>query len=200
MNNMALPKNSDTPRGEELRKILQAAESSMRDWPQPNKNDIVIIGGIVVLFSYVDFNLRRLVEVFHYANLLPEEWKIKISKLDSAQLARAVWETKVWAGPADIAALKELEELRLLRNLVAHFMVRRFPNDDAYLFVTKSAQDYKRAFGAEPELGVAMTAIVECQQVKGALHRIEYLHNWLAKVVPAFEKQIGPPLKPDVAK
>jgi len=197
---MALPKNSDTPRGEELRKILQAAESSMRDWPQPNKNDIVIIGGIVVLFSYVDFNLRRLVEVFHYANLLPEEWKSKVSKLDSSQLARAVWETNVWAGPADVAALKELEELRLLRNLVAHFMVRRFPNDDAYLFVTKSAKDYKRAFGTEPELGVAMTAIIDCQQVKGALHRIEYLHNWLAKVVPAFEKQIGPPLKPDVAK
>jgi len=167
----------------------------MRDWPQPNKSDIVIIGGIVVLFSYVDFNLRRLVEAFHYANLLPEEWREKASKLDSAQLAKAIWETPVWAGPEDdVAALKELEELRLLRNLVAHFMVRRFPNDDAYLFVTKSARDYKRAFGAEPALGVAMTAIVECQQVKGALHRIEYIHNWLAQVVPAFEKQIGLPL------
>jgi hypothetical protein len=80
-----------------------------------------------------------------------------------------------------------------LRNLVAHFMVRRFPNDDAYLFVTKSAKDYKRAFGTEPAFGVAMTAIVECQQVKDALHRIEHIHNWLAQVVPAFEKQIGLP-------
>jgi hypothetical protein len=197
---MALPRNSDTPRGQELQAILRAAEPTMRDWPQPTKEDIIVIGGIVMLFSYVDFNLRRLVEAFSYANVLPDEWKGKAYKLDAGQLARAVWETPVWAGPEDVNALKELEELRLLRNLVAHFMMRRFPNDDAYLFVTKSAKDFKRAFGTEPEIGVAMTAIIECQQVKGALHRIEYIHNWLSQVVPAFEKQIRPPSNPDVTE
>jgi hypothetical protein len=195
---MALPKNSETPRGLELEKILKAAEPSMRSWPQPTKDDIVLIGGIVVLYSYVDFNLRRLIDVFEYANLLPDKWKCRGAKLNAGDVAKAIQETPVWAGPNDVKALKELEDLRSLRNLVAHFAVRRFPNDDAFLFITKSARDYKRVFGSEPELGVSMTAIVECEQVKGALRRIEHIHNWLALVVPEFEKRIGPTLKSNV--
>jgi hypothetical protein len=126
---MALPKNTDTPRGLELKAKLMAADQSLASWPQPTKQDIVAIGGIVVLYSYVDFNLRRLAEVFDYANLLPDEFKGKSGKLDVGQVARAVQEAPIWAGPDDVKALKELEELRLLRNLVAHFAVRRFPDD-----------------------------------------------------------------------
>jgi hypothetical protein len=195
---MALPKNNETPRGLELQNILKTAEPSMQSWPQPTKDDFVLIGGIVVLYSYVDFNLRRLIDVFEYANLLPDKWKCRGAKLNAGEAAKAVRETPVWAGPDDVKALRELEDLRLLRNLVAHFAVRRFPNDDAFLFITKSAGDYKRVFGSEPELGVSMTAIVEREQVKGALRRIEHIHNWLALVAPDFEKRIGPPLKSNV--
>jgi hypothetical protein len=56
-----LPRNSETPRGLELEKILKAAGPSMRSWSQPTKDDMVVIGGIVVLYSYVDFNLRRVI-------------------------------------------------------------------------------------------------------------------------------------------
>lgn len=194
---MALPKNVDTSRGLELQAIAQSADPAMDSWPQPTKDDIVVIGGIVVLFSYVDFNLRRLYDTFDHAKLLPERWKGKAAKLNTGQIAQAVWETPVWVGPEDVAALKELEDLRLLRNLVAHFLARRFPNDEAYLFVTKNVTDYKRVFGKEPEKGVVMTAIIEVANMKGALRRIEYIHNWLAKVVTSFETQLGPsPDKP----
>jgi hypothetical protein len=133
--------------------------------------------------------------VFEYANVLPDKWKNRAAKLNVGDVAKAVQETPVWAGPDEV--LKELEDLRSLRNLVAHFSFRRFPNDGAFLFITKSARDYKRVSGSEPELGVSMTAIVECEQVKGALRRIEYIHNWLALVVPEFEKRIGPTLDHD---
>jgi len=31
-----------------------------------------------------------------------------------------------------------------MRNLIAHFAIRRFPNDDAFLFIAKSARDFKK--------------------------------------------------------
>jgi hypothetical protein len=157
---MALPKSVETPRGLELQAKLNAADASMKDWPMPTKDDYLLVGGIVVLYSYVEFQLRRLAEVFDHANLLPNEWKGKAANLDIGQVEKAVAAAPVWAGP-DLETLRTLADLRPLRNLVAHFVVRRFPNDDAFLFVAKSAKDYKREFGTEPRLGVAMTAVVE---------------------------------------
>ena len=191
---MALPKNVETPRGLELQAKLKAAEASMKEWPMPTKDDYVLVGGIVVLFSYVEFQLRRLAEAFDYANLLPGEWKGRAANLDIGQVEQAVMAAPVWAGAADLEALKTLADLRPLRNLVAHFVMRRFPTDDAFVFVAKSAKDFKREFGMEPGLGVAMTAVVERQQVVDALRQIEHIHNWLALVVPEFEKRLLPHL------
>lgn len=189
---MALPKNVETPRGLELKAKLEAADRSLKDWPMPTKEDYIVIGGVIVLFNYVEFNLRRLAEVFDHADLLPDEWKGKAMSLDTGQVERAIQATPVWSGPADVEALATLADLRPLRNLLAHFVVRRFPNDDAFLFVTKSARDYERAFGTKPPRGAAMTAIVERKQVVDALRRIEHIQNWLARVVVGFEKQLLP--------
>lgn len=192
---MALPKSTRTPRLEELEAKLHSAPTAMKDWPQPTKEDVLLIGGIVVLYSYVEFNLRRLVETFDHAGLLPEKWRGKALNLDLAEVEKAVQETPVWAGAHDVAALKELEQLRPLRNLVAHFAVSRFPEDDAWVFVTKNRRDYKYAVGKDVPPGVAMVAIVERDQIKTALRRIQHIHDWLAQVTPVFEKRLGPPDK-----
>jgi len=196
---MALPNTVETPRGLELQAKLKAAgaaDQSLKDWPMPTKDDYVVIGGIVVLFSYVEFNLRRLAEAFDHAGLLPHPWMGRAMDLDIGQVERAVQAAPVWSGPADVEALKTLAELRRVRNLVAHFAVRRFPSDEAFLFVTKNAKDYEHEFGAKPAPGVAMTAVVEREQVVNALGHIQYIQNWLAQVVPEFEKRLFPAPNP----
>jgi hypothetical protein len=82
---MSLPKNVETPRGLELQAKLKAAlaaDPSFKDWPMPTKEDYVLIGGIVVLYSYVEFNLRRLAEAFDHSGLLPPPWKGRAMNLD----------------------------------------------------------------------------------------------------------------------
>jgi hypothetical protein len=200
---MALPKNVETPRGLELQaklKTAMAADQSLKDWPMPTKDDYVVIGGVIVLFSYAEFNLRRLAEAFDHAGLLPDPWKGRARVLDIGQVDKAVQADPVWSGPADVEALKTLADLRRLRNLVAHFVVRRFPSDEAFLFIAKNAKDYEREFGAKPAPGVSMTAVVEREQVVNALRHIEHIQNWLAQVAPEFEKRLFPAPNPPVMK
>ncbi len=59
-----LPPSVETPRGKYLQDILNnTPEGEWADWPQLTKDDYVLVGGIVVLYSYIDLNLRCVAEV-----------------------------------------------------------------------------------------------------------------------------------------
>jgi hypothetical protein len=139
--------------------------------------------------------LRRLAEAFDRADLLPRPWKGRAVDLNIGEVEKAVQAAPVWSGPADVEALQTLATHRRLRNLVAHFVVRRFPSDEAFLFIAKNAKDYEREFGAKPAPGVALTAVVGREQVVNAMGRIQHIQNWLAQVAVEFEKRLfpGPP-------
>jgi hypothetical protein len=60
---MALPKSQETPRGRHLQDILEkAAATDLAGWPMLNEKDYVLVGAFIVLFSYIDLNLRRVIE------------------------------------------------------------------------------------------------------------------------------------------
>ena len=77
--------------------------------------------------------------------------------------------------------------MRPMRNLIAHFIVRRFPEDDAFLFMTKSDKDYKRYYGTEPSPMVAMTAVIERKELVKVLKEVREIHKWLAVVAQESE-------------
>lgn len=189
---MALPRNVETPRTMELLAKVKAAGNSVANWPMLTKDDYALIGGIVVMYSYVEFNLRRLAEAFDHAGRLPAKWKGRAMDLDIGQVEEAVQATPVWAGRDDVEALKALAALRPSRNLLAHFTIRRFPDDDAFLFVTKNAKDYERVLGRKPAKFMSMTAIVERDALLAVLKQTEHIHSWVAKVAAEFENRLLP--------
>jgi hypothetical protein len=86
-----LPKNIETPRGRYLQTIIEnASATNLAGWPMLNKTDYVLVGGLVVLFSYIDLNLRRVIEVFYHAGLLKEPWRSKVAKLNAEEVAAAI--------------------------------------------------------------------------------------------------------------
>jgi hypothetical protein len=144
---MALPKSQETSRGRYLQDIVEkAVVTDLAGWPMLNEKDYVLVGALVVLFSYIDLNLRRVVDVFDHKGLLGPPWKGKIDNLNASEIAAAIQSLPCWDEPGR-RALAEIEELRAVRNLIAHFAIRRFPADDAFIFLAKSAPDYKRQFG-----------------------------------------------------
>jgi hypothetical protein len=60
---MALPKNTETERLIYLRSIVDGAiDGEWTDWPMLTEKDCTLFGKIIVLFSYIDVSIRRIVE------------------------------------------------------------------------------------------------------------------------------------------
>lgn len=128
--------------------LVRSAGEPIIDWPGPNKDHVVLVGKIVMLYSYIDFNLRRMIEVLDHANALPEEWSGRSAKLHLSEI-----EAMPERSPSNALALRRIKEFRKLRNLLAHFAIKRFPSEDALVFVTKDAADYKRVLVRCPTRG-----------------------------------------------
>jgi hypothetical protein len=120
------------------------------DWPMPGKDDLAMIGSVIVLYSYIDFNLHRFIEVLERADALPKVWRGKTAKMPIGDIETIIQAMPDWA-PNNVFAFTRIKEFRKVRNMMAHFAVRRFPKDDAFLFVTKSARDFKRVLGHDPQ-------------------------------------------------
>ena len=135
-----------------------------------------------------DLNLRRIVEAAAAAGILQETktkaCDLKIDKVESAIQSLPGMPTQ------NKRAIAYIKEWRLVRNLLAHFALKRFPNHDAYLFMTKSAEDFREAMNVEPEPHVLMTAVLECKSLSAALSEVVGLEKWLsyaaAELVKAF--------------
>jgi hypothetical protein len=106
--------------------------------------------------------------------------KLNISEAEEAVLSLD------WSDP-NRTALNQIAERRGLRNLIAHFAVRRFPSDDAFLFFTKSDRDFKRQYGRDPEPGMIMTAIVESSQLNHGFRHIHKLQEWVTNAASEAE-------------
>jgi len=191
-----LPKSIKTERTQYLQDVLnKCTAESLNSWPAPTKEDYQTVGMIIVFFSYIDYNLRSLLEILDHTGKVDEKWKGKTTNLTMADAAAAVQSSRIWPEEA-LKALKEIELLRGLRNLMAHFMVRRFPNDDALVFVAKSTRDFKQQFDTLPELGQSLNAVMDGPQIQIYLKRIETLQNWISTASPALEKTLMPPAPP----
>lgn len=197
---MAFPKQPNTPRGRELRVKYEGVDN-LNEWPQPTTHDHTMIGLVVVQFGYVDFNLQRLSELLDGAGLLDPKWLGKTAKLTMTDTAAAVQSSPVWTGTYAhvLPILRELEEQRSIRNLLAHCLVRRFPEDDALLFVFKSRRDYVAAYGEEPPAFSALMLGFDCDDIERSILRVEELQGTLAEVTAELEMKIeAVPLNPNV--
>src|SRR5690348_2482949 len=88
---MAIPGSVETPRLRELHNLVEAStESGWADWPDPRDGDYLTIGKIVALYSYIDVNLRRIVEAAANASILESKYAGRVSKLRIHEVEDAV--------------------------------------------------------------------------------------------------------------
>ena len=81
-----LPENVDTERGRYLQNVIQNTRpGEWADWPMLTQPDYVLVGQIIVLFGYIDYNLRRIAEAADHAGMLKPPWKGKTARLTIEQ-------------------------------------------------------------------------------------------------------------------
>jgi hypothetical protein len=123
---VALPSSTETERNRYLMDLVRNAPEPIINWPAPNRDDVVLIGKIVMLYSYIDFNLRRMIEVLDHTQALPAVWLGKTAKMHLSYI-ETILETAPDIAPNNALALRRIKEFRKLRNLLAHFAVSAFP-------------------------------------------------------------------------
>jgi hypothetical protein len=176
-----LPPGSDTPRLRYLQSVLDAVDAgfAVSEWPKLTTEDYLAIGRLVMLYNFIELNLRRIVEAWEEAGLLTVPIKGRARDLHIGELEATAQAMLPWP-EEQLSAFKLLAEIRLLRNLVAHFAARRFPSDDGFLFIAKSERDYRRQFGGESAPDEWLTVVMDGQTLKEALEEVEGAQLWLA--------------------
>jgi hypothetical protein len=185
-----LPPSNETPRLRYLQEVLDAADPRVAfgEWPKLTEDDYLAIGRLVMLCNFVELNLRRIVEAWEEAGKLTVPIKGNACDLRIEGVEAAVQEMFPWP-ENELNGLKRLVEIRWLRNMVAHFAARRFPDDDAFLFTARSERDFKRQFGRPSEPNQWLTAILDGHVVPSAVDHIDSLQRWLADQTSLTVKQ-----------
>ena len=180
---MALPDSTETLRTLALRKIVEErGAEQILDWPKLGDEDYALFGKIIHIYSAFDFILRYVAEIMDKQGMFKAPWAGKTQKLTIAQVAEAIQSSPIWIG-SNKFALEEIESYRRTRNLLAHFAARRFPDDSAYIFMTKSAIDYRRVYGELPEgVDTMLYGVLDAQQLRDVVPVLEGLLKWAAQL------------------
>ena len=184
---MALPPNSETERGLYLRNLFYNTSpvDVFTKWPKLTAEDQALVGRVINIYSFIEINLRRLVESWEDAALLP---KGRIKDLPLGKVEELAQTVLPWP-EHNLNALKRMAALRTFRNLVAHFGMLRFPDDDAFLFIAKSEADYKKQTGDESAEDAMLIAVLDGPILPGVVVELEGLLMWLATVTAQILKQ-----------
>jgi hypothetical protein len=179
---MALPKHSETERGLALQKIVEACEEGEYfQWPNPTSEDYAVFGKIMWLFTGIDFVLRMTAEVMDDNGMLEPPYKGKVRILSIKRTTDAIMSSQIWSEPNRFA-FERINERRRLRNLIGHFIVKRFVEQDAFIFMTKSADDYEQVYNVRPAPDQMLYGIIDTAQIENAIPELEGLLRWAEKL------------------
>lgn len=176
---MALPTSVETQQTKYLMEIVRNSSEPIINWPVPTKDDVILIGKTVMLYSYIDFNLRRMIECLDHAKKLPRERLGKTARMHIGDI-ETMLESAPDISPNNAFAFRQIKEFRKMRNLMAHFAVKRFPTENALVFLTKSASDYKNVLDAKPNPGVVMAGAASVEHMQDICKLIEGVQHWLS--------------------
>jgi hypothetical protein len=120
--------------------LIKSAGERIVGWPDPTEDDVLLIGKIIVLYSHIDFNLRRMIECLDHAKVLPPQHLGKSARMHLSEIENILEAAPGATDPTKLV-FNQIREHRKTRNLLAHFAIKRFPTEEPLMFVTKNAAD-----------------------------------------------------------
>jgi hypothetical protein len=153
---MALPKEVLTEKVLAIREAIRKMTSEeLGALPSLQDDDFRLLGIIVQTYCFIDLNLRRALEIMRMAKRLPPQHLKKYPNYSDAHLAGILIETVRGMDPTvenveeSVFRLGEIDHCRGYRNVVSHFAAKRYPDEDVYVFASKSDKDARKALGRD---------------------------------------------------
>lgn len=193
---MALPKEMRTEKVERVSKALSGMSAADKSALPPLENDDFQLFGIVSQhYCFIDLNLRRALEVMRLAKRIPPEHLKQYPDYTDAALTD-VLKGRVEKMDPTVENLEEalfrLEEIgrcRTYRNLINHFAGKRYPNEDVYVFASKSDRDARKVLGKSlPDHGVHFSVAGRSELFQLA-ELINGHQQWLSKKVIEWDER-----------
>jgi hypothetical protein len=155
--------------------------------------DALLIGKVILIFSFNELNLRRAVEILGAKGFLQPK-----KKFQTSELVEAVKEGISSAFPSDsqlsddLANLNEIEFRRPFRNMFAHWAAKRLEETDSIVFMTKDSQDEKAVHGLNTANTYGVTfSVMMIEDIRGLLNNIVKHGEWLALRMPKWYLALG---------
>jgi hypothetical protein len=188
---MALPLNSPNAKTDAVEaEIKKMGPRDLAALPDLDDDDFKVIGTLIQYFCFMDLNLRRALETFHAAKMLPKDYQKLYPNLPDAKLTEALAAIVSEMDPdgedieTSLTWLKVIDSTRLKRNLAGHFAGKRFPGHDVYVFASKSEKDAKKVLGFGLAQHEVHTVVVARSEFAEMVESAKSAHEWLAKKVP----------------
>jgi len=160
----------------------------LMDFPVLAPQDHQLIGMFIQQFNYIDFNLRRAIEIFAHAKLLRGDAATSYPKVHNSKVSIAAQDAVKSMDPAvedipdTIWNLTVIERRREIRNLLGHWAARRIPNQDSIVLVTKDEADALRTGGAYLASGGVKRVVTDLGPLRTIVAKeLVPLELWLAR-------------------
>ncbi|HXD38510.1 MAG TPA: hypothetical protein VN624_17770 [Rhodanobacter sp.] len=155
--------------------------------------DALLIGKVILMFSFNELNLRRVVEILCAKGFLQLR-----KKFETFELVEVVKEGIAKAFPSDgqlsddLAKLDEIEFRRPFRNMFAHWAAKRLDGTDSIVFMTKDSKDEKAVHGLSTIGAYGITySVMMIEDIRGLLNNIDKYGEWLALRTSSWHLAMG---------
>ncbi|MFC7700911.1 hypothetical protein ACFQX9_30045 [Bradyrhizobium sp. GCM10028915] len=159
----------------------------MTTWSKPSDEDYALFGRIIHIYSAIDFVLRYALDIMDRGGMLEAPWAGKTAKLSTYKAMKALRSPPFWED-SDKGAFDAVDHHRRTRNLVAHFLARRFPTEDAFIFMTMSAADFEQVYGMLPEADSMLYGVTDAGALRDSIPFLLELNRWCANLPAALAK------------
>ncbi len=199
---MALPRDNKTAKVVEVDEaIKKMSPEELAALPSLDEEDFRIVGTLIQHFCFIDLNLRRALVLFANSKMLPKSAKQLYPDLTDSKLTEVLidivkgMDATVEDIPTALTLLEGISKARWNRNLVGHFAGKRFPNQDVYVFASKSDRDARRVLGRSLPVRHVHMAVVGRSEFSAMTKSVEHAQLWLAKKIPEWEQRYFKPSK-----
>jgi hypothetical protein len=193
---MALPPEYLTSKMEAMRQKLAAMPlQDLTRLPPLDREDHEMIGAFIQHFNFIDLNLRRALEIFSVANILPIGTRARYPNFRDSELADIAKEAIEQMDPTTeqveyaSQVLNAVSHVRTYRNLMGHFAAKRFPDEDIIVFAGSREQDAKTTLGRSLKRFHIQIALAGRSELRDITLRLSELSDWLAHRIPVWHSR-----------
>lgn len=140
--------------------------------------ELQLIGELIQKYNFIEFNLRRCIEIFtHKGIILKKDKKIHLSKLsDTAKEGISKTEHgEIWT-----AHFNEIELHRETRNQLAHWAARHITGEKALLILTMNPKETNEKTGLPSDYKYSTYGIMLVQDLE-----------WLVRHISKYDKMLA---------